>query len=120
PPQGQVPLRRELRVRADDDAARDPEIGGEDPGRRQLGAHRQALRADQVPDLPLDLQAERLPAVEPKSEQWSGLHGENWPFLEDQNEFYARPCWRPSFDSSPPFRSHSSRPERPARTPSTR
>ena len=82
-PHDQIALRRELRVGADDDAAGDAEVGRERAGRRQLPPDRQAAGAHERAQLPLDLEAERLPPVEVEREKWSCRHCRKWPFRED-------------------------------------
>ena len=72
--QRQIALRRELRVRADDDAPGDAEVGGERAGRGQLPPDREAPAADERAQLPFDLEAERLPPVEVEREKWSCRH----------------------------------------------
>ena len=83
--QCQVALGGELRVRADDHAAGDAEIGGERARRRQLVAGGEPARADQGTELRLELQAERPAGLELEREKWSGGHGRNWPFPQDHS-----------------------------------
>ena len=71
-PQREVSLRGELGVDADDDAAGDAEIRRERPSRGKLGTGGQAVLADQRPELPLDLEAERPVRLEVDCEKWSG------------------------------------------------
>ena len=66
-----VPFRLELRVRADDDAARDRQVVRERAGGGQAGADRQLVRSDQRSQALLDLQPERPPPVELQCEKWS-------------------------------------------------
>ncbi|MGZ5364213.1 MAG: hypothetical protein ACXWZR_09200 [Mycobacterium sp.] len=47
-PAEQETLGDQLAVGIDDESARDPEVGGEHPGRRQPGVRRQAAGADRV------------------------------------------------------------------------
>ena len=71
PARDEVALGCELRVRTDDDAARELEIGCERAGRGQRGTGREAARPDQAPHLGLDLAPEGLRRVEAHRQKWS-------------------------------------------------
>ena len=74
----EVALGGELAVGLGDDPARDPELSGERPARREPGAGGEAAGADVVAQGPLDLLVERdlVLAVEPEEEFRAAA---NWP-----------------------------------------
>ena len=70
-PKREIALGGELCIRADDDPARDTEIGGERSRRGKLAADGQLPLADQRAQLPLDLEPERPPGLQVERQKWS-------------------------------------------------